>query len=69
MEAKTILIGFYKNGCHTMAGNADHPGIAILLAAGMGEMGPARRMNYTIHSYFTIRPDVWEIICDERGNI
>jgi hypothetical protein len=68
-EAKAILIGFYKNGCHTMAGNPGHPGIAVLASLGMGDMGPTRRMNHTTQCYFTIGPQVWEIVTDERGNI
>lgn len=68
-EAKSILRGFYENGCHTMAGNSDHPGIAVLLSLGMGDMGPSRRMDHTTHCYFTIRPDVWAVVNDERGNI
>jgi hypothetical protein len=67
VEAKAILRGFYENRTHTMAGNSDHPGVCILVDMGMMRPGPARSMNYTVHTYFTIRADVWKVINDTRG--
>jgi hypothetical protein len=68
-EAKDILIGFYKEGTHTMSGNLDHHGMMVLLSRGLVSNDPRGMTNYTTHDDFTIRPDVWDVINDMRGRI
>jgi len=62
VEAKAVLIDFYKEGTHTMRGDPYCPPVSLLVERGVMSRGPGGGGYDAVDRYLSIRPDIWEIM-------
>lgn len=64
LEAKAVLIEFHQNGAHTMRCDPFERAIKVLVNQGVIIPGPGGGTYDAVDRYFSIRPEIWELIED-----
>lgn len=64
IEAKAVLVDFYKDGTHTMRGDPYCPAVCLLVERGVITRGPGGGGYDAADRYLSIRSSIWEVMDD-----